>query len=188
MWLVTSLPYCTSDFPCVWLANSLPPSLFPEFLSLFRNPAFPLMPRYWPFRSSINQSECALAEIHPHGRTKRWFHNKLVTLPLPPSAGIGDVNPSPGLQFLFSSLFEALWVTEPLYKFKVHVLNCWDYASSQETPADTVLSLSWLWELPSSSLQPPLIPSQPPDTRSSLYLEIGLFFINTYAKVKIYRV
>lgn len=110
-------------------------------------------------------------------RTKRLFHNKLVTLPLPQSAGSTT---SPGLEFLFSSLFETLWIRKTLYKFKIHILNCWDYVSSQEPPATTVLSLSWLRELPSSSLQPPPTPRQTPDAHSSFSLPIDHSLLYKY--------
>lgn len=43
MWFVTSLQYLTSDFLHIWLANLPFQILSPEFLSLPRSPAYPLL-------------------------------------------------------------------------------------------------------------------------------------------------
>ena len=54
MWLFTSCPFCMSNSLCVSLAS--PPFLLPEFHSLPRKPAYPLLPSYWLFRFLLNQS------------------------------------------------------------------------------------------------------------------------------------
>lgn len=54
MWLFTSCPFCMSNSLCVSLAS--PPFLLPEFHSLPRNPAYPVLPSYWLFRFLLNQS------------------------------------------------------------------------------------------------------------------------------------
>ena len=63
--------------------------LYLLFLSLSRNPAYALLPAYWPFSSSLNQAEGVLATIHLHSVQKddlslesprKAFHGRSLSL------------------------------------------------------------------------------------------------------------
>lgn len=75
--LITSPQYCpTSSASCWWvscLSNS-----FPEFLSLYRSPTYPLLPSYWPFSSLLRRCVRQMRQNRDTSSqcTKKLSHNK----------------------------------------------------------------------------------------------------------------